>query len=181
MNKVGNKKKWPSCNGGTECERLGYCVMGRQREINEQRERDKKYKMSENFIGNLVPLKVEKNTQYHLGDYSRQHLQIAFDAFHQADFESASLHSKAVVQANADCSIAYFCVVSAEYFLGNYDEATQYAIRATDYCQTAYQKQVLKQFNLHCENLVKENLKPTAKKEAGVAETTATNFIKACR
>jgi len=153
------KKKWPTCNGGAECERLGYCVIGRQREIIEQRERDKGYRMDENFIGNLVPLKVEKNMQYHLGDYSKQHLQTAYDSFHQGDFESASLHSKAVIQANSDCAIAYICVVAAEYFLGNYEEATYYAVRAENYCYSPYQQLVLQKFNLHSENLIREKAK----------------------
>jgi hypothetical protein len=169
------KKKKTICMGGEQCQLLGYCVRAREREIIEQRERDKAYKMSEGFIGNLVPLRVEKNTQFHLGEYSRQHLQIACDSFHQQDFESTSLHAKAVIQANTDCSTAYWCVIAAEYFLSNYGEASYYASRAIDYCHSPYQQQVLQRFNLHCENIIREKLKsPT---ETGVR---ATNFTLAC-
>jgi hypothetical protein len=174
------KKKWPSCNGGAECERLGYCVRARQSEIIEQRERDKKYRMDELFIGNLVPLRVEKNTQFHLGDYSKRHLQIACDAFHQQDFESASLHSKAVIQANTDCSTAYICVVAAEYFLCNYEEATYYAVSAESHCYSPYQQLVLERFNLHCQNLIREKLKTTTKTESGKVEATIANFMEPC-
>lgn len=178
--KVDKGKKGLRCLGGEQCKILGYCVRARQQEIIEQKERDNKYRMDERFIGNLVPLTTRIETWYHLGKYSRQHLQTAFDAYHQQDYETAILHSKAVIDANVDCGIAYICLISAEYFLGNYEDATYFASRAEQLYFSDAQRRVLKKFALHCGNLVREKLKGATKTESSTAKTAATNFIGAC-
>ena len=169
MKQKAPKSKKSLCIGGTECERLGYCIVRHARYKAEAAEREKAFRMKESFIGKMIPLRVIEEPFYYIGAYSRQHLQVAFDAYHQMDYETAILHCKAVMQANDKCGYAYICIAVSEYYLGNYEEASYYADRGS-YSFTYVMKRILDDFSLHCVNLHREKtiaieIPPTPVKE----------------
>lgn len=143
-----------NCKGGDKCNKLGYCIIRHAKYKVELAEREKAYRMKEDFIGHLIPLIVAKDPINHIGEYSRQHLQMALDAYHQQDYETAILHCKAVIQENGFGVIAYLCIAVSEYYQGNYEEASYYA----DRCSSCYDFRVksIELFSLHCINLYKE-------------------------
>ena len=74
----------------------------------------------------LIPIQIKGSE---LGNYSKLHLQIACDAFHQQDYETAILHFRAVLEvrnfyeANIGLAVAYFMIKDYEN-----------AIRFAEYC-----------------------------------------------
>lgn len=171
MKKPTDKSEFPEgfmCSRGEQCRILGYCL--RDKELEKQRElleleRKRTYQMGDAFIARWVPQDVPIHVSYHLGEYSHIHLQTAFDAYHGQDYETAILHCKAVIDANCNCGIAYICIVASEYFSGNYEEATYYATRAEEHYDNPKAWEVLRSFNLHCVNLIREKGEAEAKAE----------------
>ena len=155
MKKKNTQEEASICIYGSLCRELGYCKKAHDEE---KLENEKSYRMQESIISNMVPLRATKETFVYMGDFTRKHLQIAFDVFHQQDYETAILNCKAVIQETVGCGVAYACIASAEYFLGNYDEANHFAIKGEG-CYFGTERQKLKLFGLHCENLASDRMK----------------------
>lgn len=158
LSKSGKRSRTVPCLGGEQCKILGYCVRAKAREREEMEEQEKAYRMSSEFIGKIVPLSVNSENSFHIGQYSEKHLQTAFDAFHQQDYETAVLHCKAIVQENPECGVAYVCLAVSEYYRQNFEEANYYSARAEEHYYN-YEHRVIKLFGLHCQNLYREQLK----------------------
>ena len=82
------------------------------------------------------------------GKYSRAHLQAAFDAYHQQDYETAIINCKAVIELNNELPLPLLVIAVCYYFLNDYTEAIiQYELylKNLDYTEEEL-------FKWHCEN-----------------------------
>lgn len=86
------------------CTKLGYCRLNISKYIHESEWQEMLTPNNYAEAAKLIPIKAD-GTLY--GPYSRKHLQLAFDAFHQDDFETAYLHFATVAQETAHGGIAH--------------------------------------------------------------------------
>ena len=99
-----------------------------------------------------------------MGNYSKYHLQVACDAFHQEDYETAILNFRAVLEvgnfyeAIIGLAVAYFMVK-------DYENAAIFAER----CSTSYTENIIESLKDDISTLATNTA--TIKNEA-VAETT---------
>lgn len=115
---------------------------------------------------NLVPTIVECG-QY--GKYSKFHLQVACDAFHQEDYETAILNFRAALEVNT-FYVAVIGVALAYFMVKDYDNAASFA----QHYYAVYDNPVVE--NL-IQDIVKASADTASKKEAMVVTETVTNSI----
>lgn len=107
-----------------DCKMLGYCkesISARMHESNEMatsvqvnRPFDVKYYTAK------IPFRVSSNEAF--SQYAKSHLQTAYDAFHQDDFETALLHFKSVERGGNYFQSDYFLALT-NFMLENYEMA----------------------------------------------------------
>lgn len=104
-----------------ECKKQGYCQLEETEEqlYNKIKNLPKRFSFKDYTL--LLPLRV---TSTLLGDYIKKYLQIAFDAFHQEDFETALLNFKTVLQARGNISILHYAIALCYFKLEDYELAS---------------------------------------------------------
>ena len=115
----------PLCD---ECKELGYCKETwatektyRNEVFNSSKPIDENEKViSLKGLLKLVPLRVPDSR---FGDYTKKHLQEAFDSFHQEDYETALLHFLAVLEANSNISVVFLGTSLCYYMQGDIENA----------------------------------------------------------
>jgi len=120
----------PLCN---ECKELGYCKLNKRLPHVTRNssyvpkplpyvefKNDSKQIVSLNDLLQLVPLQV---TDSRFGNYTKQHLQEAFDSFHQEDYETALLHFLAVLEANSNIPLVFLGTSLCYYLQGDIENA----------------------------------------------------------
>ena len=118
-------KDEPLCD---ECKELGYCKETwatektyRNEIFNSSKPIDENEKViSLKGLLQLVPLRVPDSR---FGDYTKKHLQEAFDSFHQEDYETALLHFLAVLEANSNISVVFLGTSLCYYMQGDIENA----------------------------------------------------------
>jgi hypothetical protein len=135
-----------------ECEALGYCRLSNNK-LSSKRFTVKDYL-------NLVPAHFYCGK---MGKYSKFHLQVACDAFHQEDYETAILNFRAVLEAddyyNAIIGLAVAC-----FMVKDYDNAAIFAER----CSTSYTPAIIESLKDDIAKLASEN---ATLKEEEISET----------
>ena len=124
----------PLCD---ECKELGYCketlAMEKRAKassyIPEELPKVEMLKENKNVSSlkellNLVPLHAHKGR---FGDYTKKHLQTAYDAFHQEDYETALLNFLTVLETNSNVSDAFLGTAICYYMLGDFEKALGYS------------------------------------------------------
>lgn len=100
-------------------------------------------------IANWVPLKTEiKDASTPFG----RKLQKAHDLFHQEEYEQAGYMYRDMLETRNDCDEIRIGLVSSLYFLENYHEAADIALRIN----SPYKKDESVQFIRQCENKINE-------------------------
>lgn len=152
-----------------ECQKLGYCKERRQNmlsvNVNTWAKRPEA-PMNDSTIANLVPL----NAKDEKGRYSREHLTVAYDAFHQKDYETAELHFRAVLEVNARSTNANIGLAATCYFLKKFDEA----IRFMAYYESdaVVYRNIPNDFVAHCEKIMMEQKRNKSQHEYQEPEMT---------
>ncbi len=116
-----------------ECKELGYCKLDiRLKNVsrnssyvpeplpNVEFKNDSKQIVSLKGLLQLVPLRVPDSR---FGDYTKKHLQEAFDSFHQEDYETALLHFLAVLEANSNIPVVFLGTSLCYYMQGDIENA----------------------------------------------------------
>jgi len=116
------------------CKYLGYCRLYPTSQNNKSRDKinnepviSKEFKTknqngnSFNFLMNSVPLRI---AQYKYNDFTRQHLNKGFDAFHQEDYETALLHLLAPFGGLREIEGVLLAVALCYFKLGDYENAS---------------------------------------------------------
>ncbi len=135
-----------------ECEALGYCRLSNN-QFSSKRFTVKDYL-------NLVPAQFYGGK---MGKYSKFHLQVACDAFHQEDYETAILHFRAVLEAVNDYD-AFIGLAVAYFMVKDYDNAAIFAER----CSTSYTPAIIESLKDDIAKLAIENARV---KEEVIAKT----------
>lgn len=108
------------CN---ECKILGYCKKDTSSHNMKLYEIATGVKISRSFDMKYytaqIPLRVNSSVMY--SNYAKEHLQTAYDAFHQDDFETALLHFKSVDPSGSN-NTHYFLAITY-FMLENYEMA----------------------------------------------------------
>ena len=136
-----------------ECQKLGYCRLAAEnRKKKEQAaERNKaEFVMADQDIRNLVPL----NSRDARGKYSGEHLQVAYEAFHQEDYETAILHFMAVLESGIQRQAAELGLAVSHYFMKNHETALDFALRYE--AGATYLDSKKEDFIVHCGNCLKK-------------------------
>lgn len=77
----------------------------------------------EDFVRSLVPYSANDTR----GAFIREHMQAAYDAFHDQDYETAGLHFMTIINERPKEPIVFLGLASIKYFLKDYAEAIEYA------------------------------------------------------
>ncbi len=104
------------------CEALGYCRLSNNQFSN------KRFTLKDYL--NLVPANFYGGK---MGEYSKFHLQVACDAFHQGDYETAIINFRAVLEAD-NYYDAIIGLAVAYFMAKDYENAAIFAER----CSTSY-------------------------------------------
>lgn len=141
-----------------ECKALGYCRKeGRQLKP----DFDMLNLMDTTEVERMIPWGVLEHSFTYLGNYTKKHMKIALEAFHQQDYETAILHSKVVLEQNPYRTDALLCIAASEFFSNNFQMAMELATTAIgqDFLPTA--KFTIERFIYTCENLLSRNKQET--------------------
>ncbi len=110
------------------CRKLGYCREGRinllmEKPIEPRWEKALTRPVNFNlkYYCAKIPLRVPEGTT--LNEFGRKHLQIAYDAFHQDDFETALLNYKCIDHGGAYNNQPDYFLALTFFLLGNYENA----------------------------------------------------------
>jgi hypothetical protein len=98
-----------------------------------------------------------------MGKYSKFHLQVACDAFHQEDYETAILNFRAVLEAVNDYD-AFIGLAVAYLMVKDYDNAAIFAER----CSISYTPAIIESLR---DDIAKLALKNATVKEEAIRET----------
>lgn len=116
-----------------ECKKLGYCKESTSTHMQESYEMATSVQVNRPFdlkyYTAKIPLRVNGNEIF--SQYTREHLQTAYDAFHQDDFETALLHFKSVEPGGNYSQSDYFLALTY-FMLGNYEMANAHMQACTD-------------------------------------------------
>ena len=74
----------------------------------------------------MVPLHVVNAGMVRCNKAGKLHLQNAYDAFHQQDYETAMLQFHTVLEESATVEEALIGLAIAYYFMGDYENANRY-------------------------------------------------------
>lgn len=114
---------------------------------------------------NLVPVNFYSGK---MGKYSKFHLQVACDAFHQEDYETAIINFRAVLEADNYYN-AIIGLAVAYFMVKDYDNAAIFAER----CSTSYTPAIIESLK---DDIAKLAIKNATIKEQAITET-AVNAI----
>jgi hypothetical protein len=142
-----------------ECKALGYCRLSINQFSN------KKFTVKDYL--NLVPAQFYGGK---MGKYSKFHLQVACDAFHQEDYETAILNFRAVLEAVNDYD-AFIGLAVAYFMVKDYDNAAIFAQR----CSSNYTPAIIVSLQDDIAKLVSESV---TIKEEGIAEAVVNKVEK---
>ncbi len=137
------------------CKILGYCVASKNMRTYVQSDF---VRFTVKDYLDLVPVQI-KGAQF--GNYSKLHLQIAYDAFHQQDYETAILHFRAVVDVIGFNKEVTTSLVVANFMAKDYENALVFA----EYLPDSDIIQALK------EDIVKLSIEEAAQKEKAIIST----------
>ena len=151
-----------------ECEALGYCRLDNNK-LSTIRYTIKDYL-------NLVPVSIYGGK---LGKYSKFHLQVACDAFHQEDYETAILNFRAVLEVGnfyeAVIGLAVAC-----FMVKDYENAAIFAERYS----TSYTENIIESLKDDISRLATdtaivkdEAIAETAVNEIEIEQHSATEFV----
>lgn len=76
----------------------------------------------------MVPLHVVNVGAMRCSNAGKQHLQLAYDAFHQQDYETAMLQFHIVLEESGTVEEALIGLAISYFYLGNYDNASRYIL-----------------------------------------------------
>ena len=142
-----------------DCEALGYC------RLSNNQFSSKKFAVKDYL--NLVPAQFYGGK---MGKYSKFHLQVACDAFHQEDYETAIINFRAALEvgnfyeAIIGLAVAYFMVK-------DYENAAIFAER----CSTSYTENIIESLK---DDISKLATNTATIKDEAVAETTVNEIEK---
>ena len=143
-----------------ECKAVGFCRNFHPEEFRAKlKDLEKAFRMPEEEIKNMVPLKENNVTWELFGKGRTKHLQIAHDAFHQDDFETAVLNYESILQEYSYDETAHIYLGVCYYLLGNYDKAIDHASRIN----RSYSN--ISNFILHFQNVMNDRNKIEAEIE----------------
>ncbi len=141
-----------------ECKALGYCMLN---DIKEIRNPEEFVRFTVKDYLNLVSVQIYGGQ---FGQYSKFHLQVACDAFHQEDYETAILHFRAALEAG-NFYDAIIGLAVAYFMAKDYENAAIFAAR----CSTSYTAAIIESLKDDIAKLAIENA--TVKEEV-IAETS---------
>jgi hypothetical protein len=76
----------------------------------------------------MVPLHVVNAGMVRCSKAGKQHLQLAYDAFHQQDYETAMLQFHIVLEESGTVEEALIGLAISYFYLGNYENASRYIL-----------------------------------------------------
>ncbi len=160
-----------------ECQSLGFCRLSMRDFENKWSLGKTAYRrwkeqviMNDIDIQNLIPVKAD----FVKGKYTKEHYQMAFDAFHQQDYETAYLHFKAVEEYITDEHGVNMGIAVCLYFMKAYTEAADYASKRLALYDTSAIPFSVEKFIAHCENSHLRMLKEKELAEAAAKEAQTT-------
>lgn len=103
-----------------ECKALGFCKLEQIRKMLNDKLHGLPKLFTFNDFAKNVPLQPFSG---YLGNYTNKHLQMACDAFHQEDYETALLHFKAALEGRANISYAHFGIALCYFKINNFEMA----------------------------------------------------------
>ncbi len=139
----------------SECKPLGYCIL---------KSNDSDIQLFGRFTVkdylNLVPVHFYSGK---MGKYSKFHLQVACDAFHQEDYETAIINFRAVLEAD-NYYDAIIGLAVAYFMAKDYENAAIF----TERCSTSYTPAIIESLK---DDIAKLATKNTIVKEEVITET----------
>ncbi len=131
-----------------ECKQLGFCKLRRKKDV--VAAAPKLFQMSDTEISNLVPSNIPNGDSNYYGKFTRKHLHVAFEAFHQQDYETAILNCKAVLEEFRYNLTAHMVLAVCYHALQDYETAMEH-------CAIVYNSDSRMQyFMLHCQNKLRK-------------------------
>ncbi|MBU3714116.1 MAG: hypothetical protein FGM46_04130 [Ferruginibacter sp.] len=133
-----------------DCRKVGYCLVKANQRLVESI--SSRYMLNNNpatdkEISNWVPLRPEYKTD--AGFYKK--LQKAHELFHQDEFEQASYMYRDMLTSRNDSYEVHLGLAASLYFMQNYHEAADIAIKIT----SAYSNDKVTRFILQCIEKIK--------------------------
>lgn len=122
-----------------ECKLFGYCKEKNAKLYDQMWEHRNSIQINQTFDLNSytvkIPLRVEDKNR--LSVYAAKHVQIAYDAFHQDDFETALLHFKSAELSPSSGTNPDFFLAVTYFLMGNYPTALSqmYALIGNRYAE----------------------------------------------
>lgn len=145
--------------GGTEdpedfcdaCKVLGFCKIAHPELYHKHLEQQKQaFRLSHEEIRDLIPLKENENILEIFGEFKKEQLQRAHEAFNQQDYERAILHYKAFWEKYSYEDKVHLYLAICYYFMENQSAAIEYAERIK--ASHTY----IENFKLHCMNVMRD-------------------------
>ncbi len=159
------------------CNEKGYCTRKEKIYFEEISKSKVVYTISDKEISNMVLLNIPKDNRFYSA-YIRKYLQIAIDAFHQDDYETAIINSNVVLAQKNNCNEALFCLAVSYYFLADYEQAIDYAHRISS-SEYRLNEDKICAFIDKCKNTLYKN-KMAEKKEAKTLPNQFVNKLNMC-